>query len=133
MAASVPMVRGETRGFDLKRQLQLSAWPVLAALLTIYFGYYLIYGNRGLFAHFRLESKVETARTQLDAVVAKLLDCELRVNGLKPESLDLDLLEERARNVLNIGIPGDQIVLGDQVPGMPPGCFGSLQPARALR
>lgn len=124
MAAFAIMVRGEARGFDLKRQLRLSASPFFASLLAIYFGYHLIEGNRGLLAYFQRDAEVTAAKVRLNALVAQLRECELRVNGLKPESLDLDLLEERARILLNMGAPGDLILLGDQAPGVPPGCFG---------
>ena len=108
------MVRGEGRGFDLKRQLRLSAGPVLALLLAGYFGYHLVQGDRGLLSFRRLDAMVEAARKEVTAAEATRQALELRVNGLRTESLDRDLLEERAR-LLSMGAPGEVVVLDEPV------------------
>jgi cell division protein FtsB len=115
------MIRGEGRGFDLKRQLRLSAWPVVAVLLTGYFGYHLAYGSRGLLAYSRLEAKVSAARLELVRAEETRRESALRVDGLRVESLDRDLLEERARILLNMGLPGELIIPNDAAPNpIPP-------------
>ena len=116
MALSRAMGRGTTRGFDLKRQLRLSAAPVLAFLVAGYFGYHLVQGDRGLITFRRIAAEVEHLREIRNLAEASRQEKQDRVSGLKPESLDLDLLEEQARKLRNMGAPGELVILEDSVP-----------------
>jgi cell division protein FtsB len=116
VAVSRLMGRGETRGFDLKRQLRLSAGPVLAFLVAAYFGYHLVQGDRGLIAFRRIEAEVERLREIRDLAEAGRQCHQDRVNGLKLESLDPDLLEEQALGLRNMGAPGELVILDEPAP-----------------
>ncbi|MDR1908124.1 MAG: septum formation initiator family protein [Holosporales bacterium] len=78
--------------------------------IAAYIVYHLLQGNRGLFALFRIRQIV----TQEQCVVAKLdNDKEILLRDIKllrPQSLDLDLLEERAREVLSLA-SNDEVVV----------------------
>ena len=72
----------------------------LLVLLLIYFSYHAISGDRGLIALMNLSKKVEESKNELDIITAERIKFEHKVNLLRDESLDLDLLDERARQLL---------------------------------
>lgn len=73
---------------------------ILFVLLFGYFCYHAVSGDHGIVAYIRLNKKVEELHATADSMRAKRLDLEHRVSLLKPNSLDLDLLEEQSRNLL---------------------------------
>ena len=85
--------------------------PLVGACLALYFGYYAIYGARGLLAVQQLEERVAAAKEVLALETERRAALERRVALLRPNSLDPDLLEERARSLLNIGRAPDVIVV----------------------
>ena len=98
------------RGF-LQRVLIQAIGPLLGAALVFYFGYYAVHGDRGLVALARMQNQIEQSSAELETLRAERIALERRVRGLRPESLDLDILEERARTLLNYAHPDDMIIL----------------------
>lgn len=92
--------------------------PALAVCVSGYFGYHVFHGERGMTAWVALQGQVAEAQAVLDGVRAERRALERRVALLKPESLDPDLLDERARLMLGYGGTGDIVVLLD-VKGQP--------------
>ena len=88
---------------------------VLTALLFVifigYFAYHAIHGQRGLTAMISLSQQIEEAQTRLDEIHSERLYLEHRVSLLRPESLDLDLLDERARATLGYAGEGEEVYL----------------------
>ena len=87
------------------------AGPAIAMLLFGYFVFHAVQGERGMAAIARLRGDVRTAETELAAARAERLRLEGDVNLLRAQSLDPDLLEERARAVLNYIHPDEVIIL----------------------
>ena len=85
--------------------------PLVGAALAIYFGYYAVYGQRGLMAVAQLEERISAAQEMLQLETERRAALERRVALLRPGSLDPDLLEERARILLNMGRGSDLIIL----------------------
>jgi cell division protein FtsB len=93
----------------LLRPRQILA-PVIFATLFGYFGYHLVNGERGLLSMARLEREVQFANQNLaEAETAKKI-WERRVSELRNQSLDPDMLDERARALLNFARKDDIIV-----------------------
>lgn len=84
----------------------------LGFLLFAYFAYHLLHGDRGYFALKGLEQKLEAASEKYDSKLAERLAVENRVKLLRPKSLDLDLLDERARVVLGFIKSEEKVVIG---------------------
>ncbi len=83
---------------------------VFGALVLAYFSYHMIQGNHGVIALLELQSKVamaEVIRSETDAEHQRLVR---QVALLRPDNLDPDMLEERARVMLNYVHP-DEIVI----------------------
>jgi len=89
--------------------LRQAAFPIVCSCALAYFGYHTLQGERGLVAYLRITKEAEDARTTLARLEAERKRLEHRVSLLQRDSLDLDLLDERARAVLNYGRPGDLV------------------------
>ncbi len=85
--------------------------PVLLAATLGYFGYHVIQGERGVVAWLQLEKDLRLARANAAVLSQEKAQLEHRVSLLRPNSLDPDLLEERARAVLNYARDGEMLVL----------------------
>jgi cell division protein FtsB len=84
---------------------------LLCTLLTVYFIYHSFSGDRGIFVYLKLKQEYQKLQNELENTRSERLDIEHKVNLLQPESLDLDLLEERARSVLFFAKPTEEIFL----------------------
>lgn len=87
------------------------AGSVACALVVAYFAYGTVQGDRGLLSYLSLSQELERAQTAYDELRVARQGLEHRVGLLRPSSLDLDLLEERARVVLDLVREDDFIVL----------------------
>jgi cell division protein FtsB len=84
--------------------------PLFGAAAIAYFGYHAVQGDRGLIAWWNLRYEIEKTDIALAEVGAERQVLEHRVSLLRPESLDPDMLEERARVMLGFVHPDDRIV-----------------------
>lgn len=85
--------------------------PMIGVSVVAYFAYHTVHGDRGLVALTHLQSEVARAQSTLDQVRGEREELENRTNLLRPDHLDPDLLEERARAVLNQSHPDDMVIL----------------------
>jgi cell division protein FtsB len=85
--------------------------PVLWAAVVGYFAFHAVQGDRGLIALADLEGELATARAALADLRAEREGLEILASRLRPDSLDPDLLDERARAMLDLSHPHDLVVL----------------------
>lgn len=83
-----------------KNKISHIVGTVFSVGLFFYFGYHLVHGDQGYFALRGLEKKLVTAERKYEEKKLAREALENRVRLLRPDSLDLDLLDERARVVL---------------------------------
>ena len=95
---------------DIRHKARQVLGPLTGAALIAYFGYHAVQGDRGLLAWWNLRHEIEKADYELAAVTAEKKILEHRVALLRPESLDRDMLEERARAMLGVVHKDDLIV-----------------------
>ncbi len=96
---------------ELRRQGRQIIASIFGVAVIAYFAFHAVEGERGLRAYFALKLQTELAREERDALHHDRMVIERRVNLLKPESLDLDMLDERARIVLNKVHEDDFVIL----------------------
>ena len=84
----------------------LSLYSV-AALLIGYFGINAYTGNRGLRAKQDLDHQIAKLTVELSKLKAERTVREVRVSLLRADSLDPDMLDERARALLDYADPND--------------------------
>lgn len=97
-------------GREIRRRLRQVALPLLGACLSAYFVFHAIHGDRGILAWLRLNQELKVATAQAAQASADRSAMERRVTLLSNTSLDLDMLEERARVMLNYAHPDDLII-----------------------
>jgi cell division protein FtsB len=84
---------------------------VLAALLIGYFGVNAYSGDHGLRAREELDRQIADLTRQLDEATAERDLWERRVTLLKSDRVDPDMLDERARALLDYVDPRDLILI----------------------
>jgi cell division protein FtsB len=84
--------------------------PLLFATVFGYFGYHLVNGDRGLLAMAQLQRETQIADQNFAEADATRKIWERRVSELRNQSLDPDMLDERARALLNYSKKDDVIV-----------------------
>jgi len=104
----------------MRRRARLVIGPVLGISLFAYFAYHLVQGDRGLAAWFRLQEQIQFAQATDASVEAARRALDQRVNLLRPDHLDRDMLDERARTVLNLVAPDERVIFYNQPPPAAP-------------
>jgi cell division protein FtsB len=83
---------------------------VIAVLLGSYFTFAAVQGDYGLFRRAEIEAQSDQLARQLDALESKVARMENLTRRLSDDYLDLDLLDEQARDVLGL-IRADELVI----------------------
>src|SRR3954469_18547533 len=107
-------------GRALGRALRQTIGPAIGAAIVGYFAYHAIQGDRGLIALSHLQNEIQQAEAVLAQVRGERTDLEQRASLLKRHHLDPDMLDERARAVLNYSHPDDVIILVPRSSVAPP-------------
>ena len=81
--------------------------PVIAAGFITYFGYHSIHGERGLLAKERFEEQSVLLQQELDKLIAKRSHLQRRILLLQDGTFERDMLDERAREALNLSRPNE--------------------------
>ncbi|MFH5923737.1 septum formation initiator family protein [Roseomonas sp. SXEYE002] len=84
--------------------------PVIFFGLCAYFAHHAMHGTRGLIARDARHVEIAAARIVLAEAEAERDAMERKVAGLRAEHLDRDMLEERARALLNV-VAKDEIII----------------------
>lgn len=96
---------------EFRKRLRYVAGSLAGIAVMAYFGYHAVNGERGFLAWLEIRRQIEDTRRFAAKVVSQRQAWDDRVRRLQAESLDPDLLDERARVMLNVAQPGDIIVL----------------------
>ncbi|MDP6475338.1 MAG: septum formation initiator family protein [Alphaproteobacteria bacterium] len=96
---------------EIRKRARYLIAPLLGSLALVYLGYYGVQGDRGLLAWMQRGQEVAAAERNLAAERQQRDALAHRVAMLRPESLDLDLLDERVRAVLNLVKPNEIILM----------------------
>lgn len=79
--------------------------------LFLYFGYHLSHGDRGYFAWRGLQKKLVVSQEKYQQKLQERTALENRVKRMRPDSLDVDMLDERARVVLGFVKPTEKVIV----------------------
>ena len=88
----------------------LYAFRVALVLFGFYFAYHAFHGNHGLLAYAQVQQRVAHLSVQKAELVARRMQLEARVEALRGDALDGDLLKERARQSLALIGPGERVL-----------------------
>ena len=105
------MVRSMISRRRLRSALTAFGLYILAALLIGYFGVNAYTGNRGLKAQHDLEMQIGELTGEIARLKAERAQWQRRVSLLRLDNLDPDILDERARALLDYVHPRDLTLL----------------------
>lgn len=97
---------------DLKKRMKAMAAPLAGSLLVAYFAFHVVEGDRGVKAWQRVSEQTVQAESLRDQMRSQKVALERHIAKLRPDSLDPDFLEERARLILGY-VPANGLVVGD--------------------
>ncbi len=95
---------------SLKKRAQGAVLPVLFMGLCFYFAHHAASGSRGTEARDARLAEIAAARVTLAQAEAERDAIERKVVGLRGARVDRDMLEERARTLLNV-VARDELVI----------------------
>lgn len=115
-AGGTVFLKGDKMGllWDLPNWIKNSGFRLTCVLLTLYFLFYSINGERGLLKYMYLRQEIDSAQKIAQQYHQQKNNLEEKVKHLSNSSLDLDLLEERARIVLNLAGQDEFILLDEK-------------------
>ncbi len=98
------------------RQRKQSKWkpmvlPAVCLMLLGYFAFHGVEGDFGLYALQKLKKREASLNAELVQLAAEKERLEKRVALMRPESLDPDMIDEKARQSLNMAHENDRIII----------------------
>jgi cell division protein FtsB len=96
-----------------RKQSKLKPLLIPAACLLIlgYFAFHSVEGDFGLLALQKLKDREAGLLAELDKLTREKNRMEKRVALMRPESLDPDMIDEKARESLNMAHRDDRVIL----------------------
>lgn len=84
--------------------------PFIFLMITLYFTYHLIQGERGLFRLFELNNELDQAQVLLNKSEKEKNSIEQKINSLSSDSLSADMLDELGRQELGFIKPNEYVI-----------------------
>tara|TARA_B100000686_G_scaffold202771_1_gene209679 strand:+ start:280 stop:585 length:306 start_codon:yes stop_codon:yes gene_type:complete len=81
--------------------------------IGLYLSYHLIQGENGAISYLLVSKELEETNELLALKTEKRTQLERQVSLLRPDTIDLDLLAERSRIILNYGRDDELVVFYD--------------------
>ena len=85
--------------------------PAVCLLILGYFAFHAVEGDYGLFALNKLQDREASLLAERDLLDAEKNRLEKQVALMRPESLDPDMIDEKARESLNMAHENDRVIL----------------------
>ena len=98
---------------NLSAKFKNLMWQIAIVFVCVYFGFYTVNGDRGLLHYLYLSREIDYARQVAAKYHHEKVKLESKVRLMSSESLDLDLLDERAKTVLNL-MRDDEFIIIDE-------------------
>jgi len=95
---------------ELKRRCVACLPPAIFLAITGYFAWNAVHGARGLEAQAAERTQLAQAQLQFAVVDAARAQWEAKIAALGSQSIDPDMLDQEARQVLSLAGPADLVV-----------------------
>ena len=95
----------------LKRAARRAVTPLACLAVVTYLAHHAFVGERGIYTHLRLEKKAEELSAELGRLEVERERLERRIALIDNDNPDPDMLDERARAVLNFAHPDEITIL----------------------
>jgi cell division protein FtsB len=96
---------------SFRAHVKRAVFPFASLALCGYFAYHAVQGDFGLLAWVKLDGEKAELTQELEEIRSVRMALEHRVSLLRPESLDPDMLDERARANVNLAHPDDITIM----------------------
>jgi cell division protein FtsB len=99
-------------GLSMSQRLSISATVLLAlaVALSLYFAFAAVQGPSGILRRIQVEAETLELAAERDRLKAEVQEMQNLTRRMSDEYLDLDLLDERAREMLGL-IRADEVIL----------------------
>ena len=97
----------------IAKYLVRSLKTIAIGSIALYLGYHLIQGENGALSYILISKNLEETNKHLAISKEKRKKLDHRVALLRPDSIDMDMLAERARIILNYGRENESVVFYD--------------------
>lgn len=113
---TVPLMFAWAQDSMSTRQRKQSKWkplvlPAICLLLLGYFTFHGVEGDYGFSALKKLKEREASLKVEWNHLAADKERLEKRVALMRPESLDPDMIDEKARQSLNMAHRNDRIII----------------------
>jgi cell division protein FtsB len=98
----------------MRRIFDLLLFPACIAML-VYFGWTYFHGSRSVAANAQIELRISALEKRFEAVRAERVAQDQRVGLLRAQNLDADMLDERARALLQYTAKGEIIIYNNVI------------------
>lgn len=102
-------------GLDIQQKLRRNWVVLISGFIVVYFGFHTFCGERNIYRYFALKTEIAEARKTAKNLADKKQKLQQMVDHLSATSLDPDLLDERARVVLNMAADDEFIILDKDI------------------
>jgi cell division protein FtsB len=102
--------------YEMRRRARSLVAPLIGAAATLYFGYHIVEGERGLLAWHTIVVQLHAARKTLVATEAERDALAHKVVGLEPSHVDPDLLDQQIRSNLDLVSPNEIVIMHSDPP-----------------
>ena len=85
--------------------------PAVCLMVLGYFAFHGVEGDYGLYALQKLKQRENSLNAKLAELASERERMEKRVALMRPESLDPDMIDEKARQSLNMAHRNDRIII----------------------
>lgn len=97
--------------YSISKALFITYFTFLA--LIIYFSFRLFFGQKGIMTMLDLQGQIKNRDLVKKELINEIKNKKVKVDGMRSQSLDLDLLDEQARKKLNYSGKDELVIFDD--------------------
>ncbi|MGN1091235.1 MAG: septum formation initiator family protein [Alphaproteobacteria bacterium] len=94
----------------MKLRWHLYILPLTFLVITFYFTFHLVQGERGVFRLFEVNREIAKGEKLLAKTQQEKNRLEKRINALQDENIDADMLDEVARMQFGVLLPEEYVI-----------------------
>ena len=102
-------------GLDIHHKIKKNWLLLTSSFIAVYFCFHIFCGDRNIYRYFILKHEIAQATAVSKQYEAVRVNLQRNVDYLSNISLDIDLLEERARTVLNMAADDEFVILDSDI------------------
>lgn len=102
-------------GLDIQQKFRRNWLILISGFIVFYFGFHTFCGDRNIYRYFALKKEIVQAQKVAAQYSLKRQALQRKVEHLSDFSLDADLLDERARVVLNMAADDEFVILDKDI------------------